>query len=49
MFNKLVYFSLHNRLLVLVTSQVLLLYGGITVTRLQVDEFPNLNKPTITV
>ena len=49
MFNKLVYFSLHNRLLVLVASLVLLLYGGFTLTRLQVDVFPNLNKPTITV
>ena len=49
MFNKLVYFSLHNRLLVLVASLVLMLYGGFTLTRLQVDVFPNLNKPTITV
>ena len=49
MFNKLVYFSLHNRLLVMVASLVLMLYGGFTLSRLQVDVFPNLNKPTITV
>ena len=49
MFNKLVYFSLSNRLLVLVASLVLMLYGGFTLSRLQVDVFPNLNKPTITV
>lgn len=49
MFNKLVYFSLSNRLLVLVASLVLMLYGGFTLSRLQVDVFPNLNKPTVTV
>ena len=49
MFNKLVHFSLHNRLLVMVASLVLMLYGGFTLSRLQVDVFPNLNKPTITV
>ena len=49
MFNRLVHFSLHNRLMVMVASVVLLLYGGFTLSRLQVDVFPNLNKPTITV
>ena len=34
MFNKLVYFSLHNRLLVMVASLVLMLYGGFTLSRL---------------
>jgi len=48
-FNKLVHFSLHNRLLVMVASLVLMLYGGFTLSRLQVDVFPNLNKPTITL
>ncbi|MES2424449.1 MAG: efflux RND transporter permease subunit, partial [Pseudomonadota bacterium] len=49
MFNKLVYFSLHNRLIVVLMSLVLLLYGGYTLTRLPVDVFPNLNKPTVTI
>ena len=49
MFNKLVDFSLHNRLIVVLASLVLLLYGGYTLTRLPVDVFPNLNKPTVTV
>jgi heavy-metal exporter, HME family len=48
-FNKLVYFSLHNRLIVVLASLVLLLYGGYTLTRLPVDVFPNLNKPTVTI
>ena len=49
MFNKLVHFSLHNRLLVMLAALVLMLYGGFTLSRLQVDVFPNLNKPTITL
>ena len=49
MFSKLVYFSLHNRLMVILASLVLLLYGGYTLTRLPVDVFPNLNKPTVTL
>ncbi len=49
MFNKLVDFSLHNRLIVVLASLVLLLYGSYTLTRLPVDVFPNLNKPTVTV
>jgi HME family heavy-metal exporter len=48
-FNQLIRFSLHNRLLVIVASLVLMLYGGFTLSRLQVDVFPNLNKPTITL
>ncbi len=49
MFNRLVYFSLHNRLVVVLASLVLLLYGSYTLTRLPVDVFPNLNKPTVTL
>ncbi len=49
MFNKLVYFSLHNRLMVVLASLVLLFYGGYTMTKLPVDVFPNLNKPTVTI
>lgn len=49
MFKQLVYFALHNRLITLVASLVLLAYGGFTLTRLPVDVFPNLNKPTVTI
>ena len=49
MLNKIIYFSLHNRLLVLVAA-VLLLIGGIyTTLHTEVDVFPDLNAPTVVV
>ncbi|MFX5858504.1 efflux RND transporter permease subunit, partial [Acinetobacter baumannii] len=38
-----------NRLLVLALAAVLVLYGAFTATKLPVDVFPDLNKPTVTV
>lgn len=49
MFEKLVQFSLHNRLIVAIAAVVLMLYGAFTLTRMPVDVFPDLNKPTVTV
>ena len=49
MFNFLVNASLRNRLFVLVAALVLVVYGGLTVQRLPVDVFPDLNKPVITL
>ncbi len=49
MFNFLVTQSLKNRLLVLAIAAVLILYGGFTVTKLPVDVFPDLNRPTVTI
>lgn len=49
MFEKLVHFSLHNRLIVAMAAVVLMLYGAFTLTRMPVDVFPDLNKPTVTV
>lgn len=47
MLNKIIHFSLHNRLLILVAA-VLLTLGGIYVTRqTEVDVFPDLNAPTV--
>jgi CzcA family heavy metal efflux pump len=41
--------SLHNRLLVLVTAALLLLWGGYHATRMDVDVFPDLTAPSVTV
>lgn len=49
MFDKLVHFSLHNRLIVAVAAVILMVYGAFTLTRMPVDVFPDLNKPTVTL
>ena len=49
MFNFLVTQSLKNRLFVLAFAAVLILYGAFTVTKLPVDVFPDLNRPTVTI
>lgn len=49
MFNFLVTQSLRNRMLVLAVAAILILFGGFTVTKLPVDVFPDLNRPTVTI
>lgn len=49
MFNFLVTQSLKSRLFVLAIAAVLMIYGAFTVTRLPVDVFPDLNRPTVTI
>ncbi len=49
MFTFLVGQSVRNRLLVLAVAAVLVLYGAFTATKLPVDVFPDLNKPTVTI
>lgn len=49
MFIFLVGQSVRNRLLVLALAAVLVLYGAFTATKLPVDVFPDLNKPTVTI
>lgn len=49
MFQFLVMTALRNRLMVLAATTILVLYGLYTMTRLPVDVFPDLNKPTVTI
>jgi len=49
MFQWLLDASLRNRLLVLMISLVLMVYGVMSLSRTPVDVFPDLNKPTVTL
>ncbi len=49
LFNVLVTASLRNRLFVMVGALVLIGYGGFALTKLPVDVFPDLNRPTVTL
>lgn len=49
MLNKIINFSLSNRLAVIVLSIVILVAGTITLLRTEVDIFPDLNAPTVVV
>ena len=49
MLNKIIHFSLHNRMLVLVASMLLLIGGTYTAIHTEVDVFPDLNAPTVVI
>ena len=49
MFDHLIHISLKQRLIVVVVSVLLVLYGVLTVRKMPVDVFPDLNKPTVTL
>ena len=49
MLNKIIKFSLNNRLVVLVASVLLMVAGIYTATNMEVDVFPDLNAPTVVV
>src|SRR5215510_8909310 len=49
MLNKIIQWSIRNRLIVLVAAAVLLIYGGIVAVRAPVDVFPDLTAPTVTI
>lgn len=49
MLNKIIYFSLHNRIVVLVAAILLLVGGTYSAFHTEVDVFPDLNAPTVVI
>lgn len=49
MLNKIIHYSLHNRLVVLVAALVLMISGIYTAFHTDVDVFPDLNAPTVVI
>lgn len=49
MLNKIIQYSLRNRLLVMLAAIALLIWGSITAYNMEVDVFPDLNAPTVVV
>jgi CzcA family heavy metal efflux pump len=49
MLNKIINFALNNRLLVIVASVLLILFGSFVASRMEVDVFPDLTAPTVVV
>jgi Cu/Ag efflux pump CusA len=49
MLNKILHFSLGNRLLIIVISLILLVYGSYQAVNMEVDVFPDLTAPTVVV
>lgn len=49
MLNKIIYYSLHNRLVVLVCAVLLMVAGVYTAFQTDVDVFPDLNAPTVVI
>ncbi len=49
MLDLLIKFSLKNRMFIILSAVLVLVYGGLTLQKLPIDVFPDLNKPTVTV
>ena len=49
MLNKIISYSLHNRLLILFAAILLFFTGSYTATKMEVDVFPDLNAPTVVI
>ena len=49
MFQLIIHHGLHQRLLVLAISILLIIYGTLVLRQMPIDVFPDLNKPTVTL
>lgn len=49
MFTKCIEFSLKNRVLVIFLYLAIVIYGSLVITKMPVDVFPDLNRPTVTL
>ena len=49
MLNKIISYSLHNRLLILFAAILLFFTGSYTAMKIEVDVFPDLNAPTVVI
>lgn len=49
MLNRIIHFALNNRLLIVVASVVLIVFGSFEASRMEVDVFPDLTAPTVVV
>lgn len=49
MLNKIIYYSLHNRPIILFFSLLLIIAGCWTAWKMDVDVFPDLNAPTVVI
>ncbi|HEY9433093.1 MAG TPA: efflux RND transporter permease subunit [Blastocatellia bacterium] len=49
MLDRIIQWSLNNRLLVIVAAAALLVYGAVVAMRSPVDVFPDLTAPTVTI
>jgi CzcA family heavy metal efflux pump len=49
MLNRIIDFALHNRLMVSAAAILLLIWGSITASKMEVDVFPDLTAPTVVV
>ena len=49
MLNIIIKWSLHNRLLVVATAALIIVYGALTLPTLPIDVFPDITKPTVTI
>ncbi len=49
MLNRIIAFSLKNRMMITAAALITMLYGSYLVSQTKVDVLPDLNRPTVTI